>query len=60
MSVGLFVGMTTFTTIFDFMTVSKKPKNGFTWCANKQLINATVFIRQLLIMTGFDGITTEC
>lgn len=52
MSVGLFVGMITFTTIFDFMTVSKKPKNGFTWWANKQLINAPVFIGQALIMTG--------
>ncbi|GMA70036.1 membrane protein [Leuconostoc litchii] len=52
MSVGLFVGMITLSTIFDFTTVLKKPKNGFTWWANKQLINVPIFIGQALIMTG--------
>ncbi|MEX0379959.1 YhgE/Pip family protein [Leuconostoc sp. MS02] len=51
MSVGLFVGMITLSTIYDFMTVAKKPRNGFAWWADKQTVNFPVWIGQALVMT---------
>ncbi|OQJ71671.1 hypothetical protein BMS77_06485 [Leuconostoc pseudomesenteroides] len=63
MSVGLFVGMVAFSAIFDFMTVGKKPKNGFLWWADKQTVNAPVWIAQALLMTALlfivDGMQTQ-
>ncbi|MDI6666149.1 YhgE/Pip domain-containing protein [Leuconostoc falkenbergense] len=63
MSVGLFVGMVAFSAIFDFMTVGKKPKNGFLWWADKQTVNAPVWISQALLMTALlfivDGMQTQ-
>lgn len=63
MSVGLFVGMVAFSAIFDFMTVDKKPKNGFLWWADKQTVNAPVWIAQALLMTALlfivDGMQTQ-
>ncbi|OQJ69539.1 hypothetical protein BMS79_08825 [Leuconostoc pseudomesenteroides] len=63
MSVGLFVGMVAFSAIFDFMTVGKKPKNGFLWWADKQTVNAPVWIAQALLMTALlfivDGMKTQ-
>lgn len=50
MLVGLFVGMVAFSAIFDFMTVGKKPKNGFLWWADKQTVNAPVWIAQALLI----------
>ncbi len=44
MSVGLFVGMITFSAIYDFVTVAKRPKNGFAWWADKQTVNMPVWI----------------
>ncbi|MGX7052165.1 YhgE/Pip family protein [Leuconostoc palmae] len=52
MSVGLFVGMITFSAIYDFITVAKKPKNGFAWWAQKQAVNAPVWIAQAIIITS--------
>lgn len=51
MSVGLFVGMITFSTIYDFMTVAKKPRSGIAWWADKQTVNFPVWIGQAVIMT---------
>jgi len=51
MSVGLFVGMITLSTIYDFMTVAKKPRNGIAWWADKQTVNFPVWIGQALVMT---------
>jgi len=51
MSVGLFVGMITFSAIYDFVTVSKKPRSGFAWWAEKQAVNIPVWIAQALILT---------
>ncbi|AEJ31705.1 MULTISPECIES: YhgE/Pip domain-containing protein [Leuconostoc] len=51
MSVGLFVGMITLSTIYDFMTVAKKPRSGFAWWADKQTVNFPVWIGQALVMT---------
>lgn len=51
MSVGLFVGMITLSTIYDFMTVAKKPRNGFAWWADKQTVNFPVWIGQAFVMT---------
>ncbi|MFT8673751.1 MAG: YhgE/Pip domain-containing protein [Leuconostoc mesenteroides] len=51
MSVGLFVGMITFSAIYDFVTVAKKPRNGFAWWADKQTVNIPVWIAQALIIT---------
>ena len=42
MSVGLFVGMITFSAIYDFVTVAKKPRSGFAWWAEKQAVNIPV------------------
>ena len=51
MSVGLFVGMITFSAIYDFVTVAKRPKNGFAWWADKQTVNMPVWIAQAIIIT---------
>lgn len=51
MSVGLFVGMITFSVIYDFVTVAKKPRSGFAWWAQKQAVNIPVWIAQALILT---------
>lgn len=51
MSVGLFVGMITFSAIYDFVTVAKKPRSGFAWWAEKQAVNIPVWIAQALILT---------
>ncbi|MFK8246751.1 YhgE/Pip domain-containing protein [Leuconostoc mesenteroides] len=51
MSVGLFVGMITFSAIYDFVTVAKKPRSGFAWWAQKQAVNIPVWIAQALILT---------
>ncbi|CUR62804.1 YhgE/Pip domain-containing protein [Leuconostoc gasicomitatum] len=51
MSVGLFVGMITLSTIYDFMTVAKKPRSGIAWWADKQTVNFPVWIGQALVMT---------
>lgn len=51
MSVGLFVGMITFSTIYDFMTVAKKPRSGIAWWADKQTVNFPVWIGQAVVMT---------
>ncbi|KAA8371380.1 YhgE/Pip domain-containing protein [Leuconostoc carnosum] len=51
MSVGLFVGMITLSTIYDFMTVAKKPRSGFSWWADKQTVNFPVWIGQAVVMT---------
>ena len=63
MSVGLFVGMITFSTIYDFVTVAKKPRSGFAWWADKQTVNVPVWIGQAIIMTGLlfivDGLTAQ-
>lgn len=63
MSVGLFVGMITFSTIYDFVTVAKKPRSGFAWWADKQTVNVPVWIGQATIMTGLlfivDGLTAQ-
>ena len=50
MSVGLFVGMITFSAIYDFVTVAKKPRSGFAWWADKQTVNIPVWIAQALII----------
>ncbi|WP_061993174.1 YhgE/Pip family protein [Fructobacillus ficulneus] len=52
MSVGLFVGMISFSTAFDFITLGKKPKSGLHWWAEKQTVTATVWVAQAVIMTG--------
>ncbi|CAK1241952.1 YhgE/Pip domain-containing protein [Fructobacillus tropaeoli] len=52
MSVGLFVGMISFSTAFDFITLGKKPKSGMHWWAEKQTVMATVWSAQAVIMTG--------
>ena len=63
MSVGLFVGMITLSTIYDFMTVAKKPRSGFAWWADKQTVNFPVWIGQALVMTTLlilvDGLNAE-
>ncbi|GHC24589.1 YhgE/Pip domain-containing protein [Leuconostoc lactis] len=63
MSVGLFVGMITFSAIYDFVTVAKKPRSGFAWWADKQTVNIPVWIAQALIMTTLlllvDGLHPE-
>lgn len=51
MSVGLFVGMITFSAIYDFVTVAKRPRNGFAWWAQKQAVNVPVWIAQALLLT---------
>jgi len=51
MSVGLFVGMITLSTIYDFMTVAKKPRSGFARWADKQTVNFPVWIGQAVVMT---------
>ena len=51
MSVGLFVGMITFSAIYDFVTVAKKPRSGFAWWAEKQAVNIPVWTAQALILT---------
>ena len=52
MSVGLFVGMITFSAIYDFVTVAKKPRSGFAWWADKQTVNMPVWIAQGIIITS--------
>ncbi|WP_195218763.1 YhgE/Pip domain-containing protein [Leuconostoc lactis] len=63
MSVGLFVGMITFSAIYDFVTVAKKPRSGFAWWADKQTVNIPVWIAQALIITTLlllvDGLHPE-
>lgn len=63
MSVGLFVGMITFSAIYDFVTVAKKPRSGFAWWADKQTVNIPVWIAQALILTTLllwvDGLHPE-
>ena len=63
MSVGLFVGMITFSAIYDFITVAKKPRSGFAWWADKQTVNIPVWIAQALILTTLllwvDGLHPE-